>query len=1070
MMKFKYFLLFAICFPLLDIQADETCSIDKRGAVSLGGRRFQMVFFNAKWNSFPQYTPIPGIYRIEKRNHEVAEIALNFSEAPNGRLIHRLKSTDKKRWSLCTRVEFPGPFNLRSGVMSLTLPAAANKGLKLKADGKEILLPLEPPADKKAVFFKKQCRELRIPDTNGEWVLRGNFFLLIQDNRCFRNGTTFELRFSLVPTAPPERYPAELNLDIEYVVPQWQALDLRSGMNVGLADETANDGRGGWPDQGSFNDLRMLWDDPEKLPAEFKLVDPKLNNGKACIMLKGKMRPNFPAAVSITLNGVKNARFLYLLHALAWRGTASALGTVVLTYADGSVQQIPISAGRDADNWWQPSPLENGAVAWIGENSSSFVGFYRSMFPVRADKQLSSIRFESAGNAVWGILAATVGNFEIPRTPVLPSYILAGKDWKKLDFYKEPKTGSVLDFSSFLDAPAGKYGPVVIRNGRFEFRDRPGIQARFYGTNICSQAVFPNREWAEKLAERIAKLGFNAVRFHHHDNFMINRGKSTELDPAAMDRMDYFMACLKKRGIYVQTDLFISRRTAAGEIPGIPWRITNFDEYKALLYLQDAVFENWKQYTENYLNHKNPYTGAVVKDDPMLISFCLVNEGNIDKKWSATPYSQECYHKRFLEFLEQKGIRNPGHTERNRFFEEFLTQVYRRRYRQMADFVRAQGCNKPLSDQNMGSSPHLAVMRQEYDFVDNHLYFNHPEFASSKWGLPSFSRNHSALRETANVPAWLFQSRIFGKPFIVTEFDFAKPNPHRADGALLFGVYAALQQWDGLFQFAYTHGLEKVRDQSRTDGYFDLMTDPVKLLSQYLGVIFFLQGELADRKIGRYGIPLTQTPESFEKLYPAEYAKIGLFAQIGGVPAGTENPGMQLLANDRSKLKNILTQAAPDNVFKAAENKVILNPGQESFQAVTSQAEAFILPPGREGNGDFCRVRNRVGSAVFGVIAQDGKSLKKSARILLLHLTDSAATKLRYADQEQRKLESWGTLPYLAARGEAELQLTAPTGKERCYAVDTAGNRLAEIPVRKGVIKLQVFQGKNSVFCYELLR
>ena len=75
---------------------------------------------------------------------------------------------------------------------------------------------------------------------------------------------------------------------------------------------------------------------------------------------------------------------------------------------------------------------------------------------------------------------------------------------------------------------------------------------------------------------------------------------------------------------------------------------------------------------------------------------------------------------------------------------------------------------------------------------------------------------------------------------------------------------------------------------------------------------------------------------------------------------------------------------------------------------------------------------------------------------------------MRYADQQQRKLESWGTLPFLAACGEAELQILSPTGNERCYALDMAGNRLAEIPVRNGKINLQVFQKSGQTFAYEL--
>ena len=55
------------------------------------------------------------------------------------------------------------------------------------------------------------------------------------------------------------------------------------------------------------------------------------------------------------------------------------------------------------------------------------------MFPIQP-KTITEIRFRSAGNAVWGILAATTGDFEIPRNPIIPSYILSGKKWKKLDF------------------------------------------------------------------------------------------------------------------------------------------------------------------------------------------------------------------------------------------------------------------------------------------------------------------------------------------------------------------------------------------------------------------------------------------------------------------------------------------------------------------------------------------------------------------------------------------------------------------------------------------------------------
>ncbi len=1065
-----------LLFALSALRAAETepvVRIDRRGTFSIAKHRFQMVFFNRQWVSRPQDTPIPGIYRVEERTADAVRIGVTLPEGGEGWLTHRMKKTAENRWSLRTGLAFQKEPAVRSGVMVLRLPAAEHRGLKLRIDGREIVCPVHPPKES-AILFRKQTSELSIPAEDGEWIFRGNFFLLIQDNRCFRNGSDFEFRFSLTPLTQNSRYPAELHLELEHRLPKWQWVDLRPVMNMGLADRTAGDGRGGWTDQGPENDLSMLWNAPEKIPGEFHLVRPEENAGKACLMLRGRNRPFFPPEAEVLLSSAPRGRYLYLLHALAWGGTTSALGEVVVTYADGSSSKIAVKSGRDVGNWWRPSVLENGIPAWIGENASSYIGLYRSMFEIRP-LPVKKLRFRSAGNAVWGILGATIGDYEIPRSPRIPSYILAGKEWQALTFEKEVRRGSVLDFSDRLDAPAGKYGPVVIRNGRFEFRDRPGIPARFYGTNLCSQAVYPDPVWAERIADRLAKAGFNAVRLHHHDALMVNRNKTTELNAGDMEKLDYLIACLKKRGIYIQTDLFVSRRPAAGEIPGYPRRMENFDLYKALLYFQDPVFENWKRYVGNFLNHVNVHTGFAVKDEPALISLTLVNEGNIHKKWDADPLSRKCALKEFGQWLGTRGEAAEDRARRSLLFDRFLTEVYQRRHRQMVEYVRSLGCVKPLSDQNMGCSPQLSSMRMSYDFVENHLYYNHPEFAGPSWGLPSYTRNDSVLKLHAEVPAWLFPSRIYGKPFLVTEFDFVRPNPHRADGALLFGVYGALQQWDGLFQFAYTHGLEKIKYSRRTDAYFDLATDPVKLLSQYLGTAFFRNGELEYSRNDACAVVLPSGRFiRNEELNPPEYGRIGLCRMLG--TAATPARAFRTLPGTRPELRAFLKKLAPDGCYRAAGGAVVLDPSRRVFRAVSPQAEAFILPAGAQEKGRFCRVKNRIGDAVFGIISVDRKSLAESKRMLLLHLTDTAATKQRYSDQDHRCLEDWGTIPFLAARGEADLTLVPENGKTyRLYAVDTSGRRLEEIPFQNlpgGALtaELKVFRKCGSVLAYELER
>ena len=40
---------------------------------------------------------------------------------------------------------------------------------------------------------------------------------------------------------------------------------------------------------------------------------------------------------------------------------------------------------------------------------------------------------------------------------------------------------------------------------------------RFYGVNLCFSAHYITHEQADRLAERLARLGYNAVRLHHYE-------------------------------------------------------------------------------------------------------------------------------------------------------------------------------------------------------------------------------------------------------------------------------------------------------------------------------------------------------------------------------------------------------------------------------------------------------------------------------------------------------------------------------------------------------------------------
>ena len=83
---------------------------------------------------------------------------------------------------------------------------------------------------------------------------------------------------------------------------------------------------------------------------------------------------------------------------------------------------------------------------------------------------------------------------------------------------------------------------------------------RFFGTNVAYDSAFPLKEDSPKIAKRMAQLGINVLRFHHMDNKDIweNNAKSI-LSQAKLDRLHYFLYCLKNNGIYANINLHVSR-------------------------------------------------------------------------------------------------------------------------------------------------------------------------------------------------------------------------------------------------------------------------------------------------------------------------------------------------------------------------------------------------------------------------------------------------------------------------------------------------------------------------------
>lgn len=208
--------------------------------------------------------------------------------------------------------------------------------------------------------------------------------------------------------------------------------------------------------------------------------------------------------------------------------------------------------------------------------------------------------------------------------------------WVPFHLPWEAPLGAVADARFLLDAPAGKHGQITVRDGHLSFKN--GKRTRFWATNLSGEACCPPPEIAPRAADRLAKFGFNLVRFHGLDShwgktlFPKNAPDTQHFDPEQLDKLDRMIAELEKRGIYINLNLHVGRHFTPGD--GLP-QTESLGYAKYCVLFDPRMIELQKDYARKLLGHRNSYTGHTYADDPALIIIELTNENSLFGGWTS---------------------------------------------------------------------------------------------------------------------------------------------------------------------------------------------------------------------------------------------------------------------------------------------------------------------------------------------------------------------------------------------------------------------------------------------------
>ncbi|MEK7474762.1 MAG: hypothetical protein AAB152_03915 [Candidatus Coatesbacteria bacterium] len=682
-----------------------------------------------------------------------------------------------------------------------------------------------------------------------------------------------------------------------------------------------------------------------------------------------------------------------------------------------------------------------------------------------------------------------------------PVTIKAGKEWIPLREGLEVEPGSALDFSGMglTRTPAGALGRLRASAGSpgtLEFEGEPGRPVRMYGNNLGLSACSPTHEEAERLADRFRRRGYSIIRIHHYEmppwdprNGLMDpeAPDSLTFNPEHLEKFDYLVAALKRRGIYVSTDLYVSRAVRSSEIfPGTAGRLTDRGyQFKQLVCVSDAAMANWKAFAKLLLTHVNPYTGLAYRDDPALAFLVLVNEGNLpnedveglrrDPRWAPL------WESAWATWKTARGVTGEwGGPE----FHRFLWEMHRRAEAEQIRYLKTElGVKAMVSDLNGWTDEWgTQLCRTAFDWVDNHSYWDHPAWVEKEWELPS---RGSSGGGSATAAGWLAGvaplTRLLDRPFSISEYNFCPPNSYRGEGGLLFGAGAALQGWGVVWRFSYA-GSAKGSFEPGPVSYFDTVDDPLSQAAEFAAVALFVRGDLEPAV---HAVALTGTAERLGALagerLPGDLARLAWVVRVGslvGTPA--EVPGLTVVPVEpqmdgpavvarivrRLRADGVLSRGnATDparGIWESADGRVKLEAGLPVMTVVTPRTEGIAGPAGTARKLGSLAVDLRDTWTTLWASSLDGRPLGTSRRILVAHLTDVKNSGMRFRGRDLRILEAWGTKPYLARAGRATVTLVhdAPASL-RVWRLNLTGRRLA--PVRaKASKKTLVFDAVTA--------
>ncbi|MEO8623764.1 MAG: hypothetical protein ABI625_21975 [bacterium] len=595
---------------------------------------------------------------------------------------------------------------------------------------------------------------------------------------------------------------------------------------------------------------------------------------------------------------------------------------------------------------------------------------------------------------------------------------------------------SPVDVSFLLEAPAGKHGFVRVQGGHLVKPN--GARLRLWGVHLTDwsrgSVLLPPKEDIPMWAGTLARYGVNCVRLHFIDldapRGIIAAGgtDSRSLDPQQLDRLDFLVSELKKRGIYVDLNLNVGRSYKAGD------GVQDFDKIrwgKGLVLFDPRLIELEKEYAKQILTHLNPYTKNEYRNEPSVAIVEILNENGLWVGFNApTPFYDEELTTQYNAWLKQKltpaevqrlreitgvtadapipRLKGPevGSAPKERYNAEmsFIGDVESAFYLDMASYLKnTLGVKVPITGtadhSHTGSSYPMLSSLAKLDVMDGHVYWEHP-------GSPPPVNTPMVNDPLHSTIVQLSRTAMAGKPYTVSEVNHPFPNDWASEGIPILAAYGSFQDWDAIILYTFEPKKDSAWKPYVGDP-FDISLDPVRMTQMAAGALMFLRGDVhvaketvsrsysrervfESRKLGRAEQPYF-TP-GFPLATPLLHGT--RISSLDGQPTGAFSaPGAMPLVSDTREL---------------AWSTSPLNTGLVTVETDRTQALiGFVKANGKSLKNLAANIDNTFASVVL--VSMDSNPLSRASRMLVSAASRVANTGLKWNADRTRTVDQGGS-------------------------------------------------------------